>query len=162
MTKKNGLTQKVLSAFMAGVLAMVALPAMATMPSSGASHPKRVPKASVEGILPMNQVGWKVAFICASASATLVVDEDGNAPTRGVLHKVYTSSGAATSELFTVYDSSAADTVSNRDLVQINRSTTQTVFSEELDSQFNRGLVMKNSVASGCGYVLWSPDGKRD
>ena len=167
MKRTNSLAKKFLTAFVTGLLVTTAwVPASAIVPGSwttAASRKERVPKFSNQGIIPMEQVGWKTAYLCNSTAATLVLDENGVAPTSGLLHRVSMSSGAATTEQFIVYDSSAANTVGSRQLIApLEASTSASVYSEVLNKQFHGGLVFKMTGSATCGWIDWSPDGKRN
>lgn len=162
----NSLTSTFVTVLMTGLLVLGAwVPAAAVVPGSwttAASRKNRVPKYDTNGIIPMEQVGWKTAYLCNSSAATLLLDEDGNAPTSGILHQISLSSAAAATEQFVVYDSSAANTVGSRQLIApLDASTTSTVYSPVLNAQFHGGLVYKMSASSTCGFVRWSPDGVR-
>ena len=164
---KKSPTQKFVTALMTGLLVLGAwMPAMAVVPGSwttAASRKDAVPKAATAGIIPMEQVGWKTAYLCNSASATLLLDENGDAPKKGIVHKIGLSSAAAATEQFFVYDSSAANTVGSRQLAPpLDASTSSTVYSPDLDLQFHGGVVFKMSASSTCGFVYWSPDGRRN
>lgn len=108
-------------------------------------------------------LGYKV-FIATSATATPLLDNNGNVVPNGQLHMVCTSSGAATTENVVVFDSNTISGISITSVNQmimppLNRSATAQTCSPSLDAQFNTGLIILNSVNSGQSTVYWRPSG---
>lgn len=116
-----------------------------------------------------SEIGYKV-FVTTSVSPTQVLDENGAAPSSGLLHQVCVSSGATT-EWAVLYDSAPTSVAPGftggamaangiYELAPaINRVAASEHCSPFLEAQFNYGLVTYLPVSAGGGtvHVYWRP-----
>lgn len=158
------IARKLLVGFLAGLLTsgawMAPRYAQAANPSSGATVVDRtMTRDSGGSVLTDEARGYKVHEVFNSATAQLVVDEDGTAPTAGVLKKVCVSSGSATTEYAVVYDSASITgitaTTSGKALHPLLNRATATERCLDINAQFHRGLVVIQDSAVGRTYVYW-------
>lgn len=146
------------------LLAMgLAAPAMATNQSNVSSSTTPSPRfqpVDLNGTrMDKESFGYRVFEDSGSATAVLVTDDAGLAPTCGVLHQLCISAGAN----FTVAFDTSSTTLGGAGAQAAFALTPQvnaTSGNERcltVDAQFNRGLVLINSTGAGASYAYWRP-----
>lgn len=166
-----------------GVSVLATAPLHASVPSAGATIQDRSVPKDGNGALwqeSMTTLGYKL-FVATASSAIQLVDTNGVAPTCGIVHAAWVSSGTATSDFAVLYDS--APTVAGtllaaggvgflQNLTVANQSANRVSALSPLmnraaalptnyllDVQFNYGVVVLQSSApsDGTTHVLWRP-----
>jgi hypothetical protein len=106
--------------------------------------------------------GWRVFESANSTSEAQVVDENGVAPTSGILHMVCVESRASSDVSSTywaiVWDTAAATggaAVTGRRLLPPLVRATDAILCQTLDAVFTLGLRVMNGVAYGSTYIYW-------
>jgi hypothetical protein len=159
---------KLLVAFMVGLLSSGQY-AYAAAIGASTTPKERVNSISKGMKLDLVDKGVKQFEAFGTATAQLVVDEAGTAPTNGALVSIEVSTGPLDGSCYAiVFDSAAASNLDNstsgRAIIPpvVANATFTTIVEFMYPKQFHRGLVLKTSLAGCRATIGWRRNGGTD